>query len=66
LRSLAVPLRTASGTVTAVLNVSVHASRASMAALRREFLPLALRAAAAIEDDLRGTGEPRPFALPES
>lgn len=66
LRSLAVPLHTASGAVAAALNVSVHASRASMAVLRREFLPAALRAAAAIEDDLRGTGEPRSLALPRS
>ena len=67
LRSLAVPLHNASGAVTAALNLSVHASRASMAVLRRDFLPLALRAAAAIEDDLRGTGDPRggSFALPE-
>ena len=57
LRSLAVPLRSASGAVTAALNVSVHASRASMASLRREFLPLALRTAAAIEEDLRGTSD---------
>jgi hypothetical protein len=37
-----------------------------MAALRRDFLPLALRTAGAIEEDLRGTGEPRggSFALP--
>jgi IclR family pca regulon transcriptional regulator len=68
LRSLAVPLRSASGAVTAALNVSVHASRATMAALRRDFLPLALRTAAAIEEDLRGTGERRggSFALPQS
>ena len=59
LRSLAVPLRNASGAVTAALNVSVHASRASMAAMRRDFLPLALQTAAAIEEDLRGTGDPR-------
>ncbi len=66
LRSLAVPLRSASGTVTAALNLSVHASRASMAGLRRDFLPLALRTAAAIEEDLRGTGDRRggSFALP--
>ena len=57
LRSLAVPLRSASGAVSAALNVSVHASRASMASLRREFLPLALRTAAAIEEDLRGTSD---------
>ncbi len=55
LRSAAVPIRGASGEVTAALNVSVHASRASMSALRREFLPHALEAAAAIEEDLRGT-----------
>ncbi|HKN94564.1 MAG TPA: IclR family transcriptional regulator C-terminal domain-containing protein [Thermoleophilaceae bacterium] len=55
LRSAAVPIRGASGEVTAALNVSVHASRASMSVLRREFLPHALEAAAAIEDDLRGT-----------
>ncbi|HUA50276.1 MAG TPA: IclR family transcriptional regulator C-terminal domain-containing protein [Solirubrobacteraceae bacterium] len=66
LRSLAVPLHGSSGAVTAALNVSVHASRASMAVLRREFLPLAFRAAAAIEDDLRGTGERGSFALPQS
>ena len=67
LRSLAVPLRGASGTVTAALNVSVHASRASMAAMRREFLPLALGTATAIEEDLRGTGDRRggSFALPQ-
>jgi IclR family pca regulon transcriptional regulator len=68
LRSLAVPLRNSSGNVTAALNLSVHASRASMAALRRDFLPLAVRAAAAIEEDLRGTGDRRggSFALPDS
>jgi IclR family transcriptional regulator, pca regulon regulatory protein len=68
LRSLAVPIRTASGTVTAALNVSVHASRASMSALRRDFLPLALRTAAGIEEDLRGTSDRRggSFALPQS
>jgi IclR family transcriptional regulator, pca regulon regulatory protein len=68
LRSLAVPLRNSSGATTAALNVSVHATRASMAALRRDFLPLALKTAAAIEEDLRGTGERRggSFARPQS
>jgi len=67
LRSLAVPLRNSSGTVTAALNVSVHATRASMAALRRDFLPLAQRTVAAIEEDLRGTGDRHgSFALPDS
>jgi len=66
LRSLAVPIRNASGTVLAALNVSVHASRTSMAVLRRDFLPPALQAAAAIEADLRGArrsgGSPPPPA----
>lgn len=67
LRSLAVPLRNASGTVIAALNVSVHASRASMAALRRDFLPLALRTASSVEEDLSGTRDRRgSFALPDS
>jgi IclR family transcriptional regulator, pca regulon regulatory protein len=59
LRSLAVPIRDASGSVLAALNVSVHASRTSMDALQRDFLPPALQAAAAIEADLRG-GSARP------
>lgn len=68
LRSLAVPIRNASGAVIAALNVSAHASRATMASIRRDFLPLAQRAAAAIEEDLRGTGDPRggSFARAES
>jgi IclR family pca regulon transcriptional regulator len=52
LRSLAVPIRDASRSPIAALNVSVHASRASITVLRREFLPHARRAAAAIEEDL--------------
>lgn len=55
LRSLAVPIHDASGSVVAALNVSVHASRASMAALRREYLPAAREAALGIERDLRGS-----------
>ena len=69
LRSLAVPLHNSSGAVTAALNVSAHASRASMAVLKRDFLPLALGTAAAIEQDLGGTGDRRraaPPALPQS
>jgi len=53
LRSLAVPIRDASGTVVAALNVSVHASRGTMTTLRRDILPLAQTAALAIETDLR-------------
>lgn len=56
LRSLAVPIRDASGDVIAALNVSVHASRASMAVLRRDFLPCARQAVAGIEADLTGAG----------
>ncbi|MGI8713903.1 MAG: IclR family transcriptional regulator domain-containing protein [Solirubrobacteraceae bacterium] len=60
LRSLAVPIRGASGEVVAALNVSVHATRGSMTTLRRDFLPLARKAADAIEVDLRraaGSGQ---------
>lgn len=58
LRSLAVPIRDASDAVVAALNVSVHASRASMAVLRRDFLPFARQAVAGIQSDLAG---PRAF-----
>jgi IclR family pca regulon transcriptional regulator len=54
LRSLAVPIRDASDVVIAALNVSVHASRASMAVLRRDFLPFARQAVAGIQADLTG------------
>jgi IclR family pca regulon transcriptional regulator len=61
LRSIAVPIRDGSGTVAAALNVSVHASRATGAALKRDVLPLVLETAASIEADLRGSGAaPRP------
>ncbi|MBV9819895.1 MAG: helix-turn-helix domain-containing protein [Solirubrobacterales bacterium] len=53
-RSLAVPIRGANGEVVAALNVSVHASRGTMASLRRDVLPHARAAASAIEEDLRG------------
>jgi IclR family transcriptional regulator, pca regulon regulatory protein len=56
LRSLAVPIHDASGSVIAALNVSVHATRGSMATLRRDFLPQAQAAAVAIEGDLRRSG----------
>src|SRR6201995_5212567 len=54
LRSLAVPIRDANEAVVAALNVSVHASRASMAVLRRDFLPFARQAVAGIQADLTG------------
>jgi IclR family pca regulon transcriptional regulator len=56
LRSAAVPLHDASGAVVAALNVSVHASRATMPELRARFLPPAKEAAAAIDAELRKSG----------
>jgi IclR family transcriptional regulator, pca regulon regulatory protein len=56
LRSGAVPIRDASGQVVAALNVSVHASRTSMQALRSDFLRPALEAAEGIEGELRESG----------
>jgi IclR family transcriptional regulator, pca regulon regulatory protein len=57
LRSLAVPIRDGGGRAVAALNVSVHASRASVAVLKKEFLPVARATVAAIESDLRGAGK---------
>jgi IclR family transcriptional regulator, pca regulon regulatory protein len=56
LRSAAVPIHDASGAVVAALNVSVHASRASMNELRARFLPPARAAAEAIDAELRKSG----------
>ncbi|MDR7273717.1 IclR family transcriptional regulator domain-containing protein [Catenuloplanes atrovinosus] len=56
LRSMAVPVRDRNGGVIAAVNVSVHASRTSVDALRRDLLPPLLAAAARIEADLRVTG----------
>ena len=52
-RSASVPIRDATGAVVAAMNVSVHASRMTMQALRREVVPKLLRTAEAIENDLR-------------
>jgi IclR family pca regulon transcriptional regulator len=52
-RSASVPIRDATGAVVAAMNVSVHASRMSMQALRRQVVPKLLRTADAIEVDLR-------------
>jgi IclR family pca regulon transcriptional regulator len=62
LRSAAVPIRDASGAVVAALNVSVHASRATIAELRSRFLPPAREAAAAIEAELGKSGLRAPAA----
>ena len=52
LRSVAVPVRNASGRVVAAVNVSTHASRRTLEAIRRELLPPLLDTAAQIERDL--------------
>ena len=57
-RSAAVPIRDTSGRVIAALNMSVHATRMTMPALRREVVPRLLRTAEAIEVDLSVSGGP--------
>lgn len=57
-RSVAVPIRDSTGTVGAALNVSVHATRMTMQALRKEVVPRLLGTAEAIEVDLRVAGRP--------
>ena len=57
-RSAAVPIRDATRTVSAALNVSVHATRMTMQSLRREVVPRLLETAAAIEVDLRAAAAP--------
>lgn len=52
LRALAVPIRDRSGKVVAALNVSAHASRTSLEAMRRDLLPPLLKTAAKVEADL--------------
>jgi IclR family pca regulon transcriptional regulator len=51
LRSMAVPIRAADGQVIAAMNVSLHVSRGSIDAARREMLPLMQACARAIEVD---------------
>jgi IclR family pca regulon transcriptional regulator len=45
LRSIAVPVRGASGTVLAALNVGAQAARVSVSQLEQDFLPVLLRSA---------------------
>jgi IclR family transcriptional regulator, pca regulon regulatory protein len=52
LRALAAPIRDRSGKVVAALNVSAHASRTSLEAMRRDLLPPLLKTAARVEADL--------------
>ncbi|MFI0478994.1 IclR family transcriptional regulator C-terminal domain-containing protein [Actinomadura sp. 9N215] len=53
LRSIAAPIRDATGKVAAAANVSAASSRTPAAKMRRELLPLLLDATARIEADLR-------------
>jgi IclR family transcriptional regulator, pca regulon regulatory protein len=58
-RSVAVPLRDARGTVIAAINVSSYASRVSTGAVKQEVLPRLLATASQIEADLRAQGTQR-------
>jgi IclR family pca regulon transcriptional regulator len=58
LRAVAAPIRGAADVGTAAINVSAHASRVSMAALRSEILPVLLETAAQIEADLQAQSSP--------
>jgi IclR family pca regulon transcriptional regulator len=54
LRALAAPVRDRTGRVVAAVNVSAHASRTSLEAMRRDLLPALLKTAARIEADIPG------------
>src|ERR1017187_6387481 len=56
LRSSAAPIHGAADVGMAAINVSVHASRVSMAAMRTEIVPALLQTAAQIEADLQAQG----------
>lgn len=56
LRSVAVPIHDSSGRVVAALNMSAHASRATLDHLRRRVLPRLSDTAGRIEVDLRALG----------
>jgi IclR family pca regulon transcriptional regulator len=56
LRAVAAPIRGASDRVTAAINVSAHASRVSLAAMRTDLLPALLETASQIERDLKSQG----------
>jgi IclR family transcriptional regulator, pca regulon regulatory protein len=56
LRAVAAPIHGAGGVVTAAINLSAHASRVSMAAMRTELLPALQETARRIEADLRSQG----------
>jgi IclR family pca regulon transcriptional regulator len=58
LRALAAPVRDRTGRVVAAVNVSAHASRTSLEAMRRDLLPSLLKTAARIEADIPGSRRP--------
>jgi IclR family pca regulon transcriptional regulator len=62
LRAIAAPIRNGDGHVVAAINISSHASRGSLAAMRDELLPQLLKTAALIEDDLSGGSQRRAAA----
>ncbi|GAA1787154.1 helix-turn-helix domain-containing protein [Planosporangium flavigriseum] len=64
LRSLAVPVRDAAGTVVAAVNVSTHTGRGSIADTLATLLPALRRAAARIEADLRAVSARTPLRMP--
>jgi IclR family transcriptional regulator, pca regulon regulatory protein len=53
LRAVAAPIHGTGGSVTAAINLSAHASRVSLAAMRSDLLPALLRTAGRIEADLK-------------
>jgi IclR family transcriptional regulator, pca regulon regulatory protein len=56
LRAVAAPIHGVGGSVTAAINVSAHASRVSLAAMRADLLPPLLETARRIEADLKSQG----------
>jgi IclR family pca regulon transcriptional regulator len=56
LRAIAAPIRGAADVGTAAINVSAHASRVSMTAMREEILPALLETVRQIEADLQAQG----------
>jgi IclR family pca regulon transcriptional regulator len=62
LRSVAAPIHDRGGRVVAAVNVSAHASRASIQTVRRVLLPPLLATAERIEADLRAAGAPQSAA----
>jgi IclR family pca regulon transcriptional regulator len=53
LRSIAAPIRNGDGTVIAAINISLHVSRGTTEAIKRELLPALLETATDIDHDLR-------------